>query len=176
MWLNDSATVTARIFLCAPPSLRFKDPMGVVPVASHSYLEWNGAEPCRAMLNCAMLQCYKEGPCCTSQCYSSMAAITSRSRCEGTKELCHPSQLWVAYRRTSDKIIFGIFSCLFFSGKDVHIQTAAESSCIQCLSKLRYDTEAMRPTSRASWLRTVVVSWFIAIYGQAHGGKFPSIP
>ena len=57
----------------------------------------------------------------------------------------------------------------------MHIQTAAESSCIQCLSKLRYDTEAMRPTSRASWLRTVVVSRFIAIYGQAQGREASSL-
>lgn len=83
MWLNDSATVTTRIFLCAPSLSQVQRSDGSCTGCQSQLL---GVKRSRAMLNCAMLQCSKEGPCCTSQCYSSMAAITSRSRCEGTKE------------------------------------------------------------------------------------------
>ena len=156
MWLNDSATVTTWIFFVLLPSPRFKDPMGVVPVASHSYLEWNGAEPCWTV------------PCCNAPRKAHAARVSATVRWPRS-----PPDPGAKERRNEGSM--SSHSTLSSIGKGVHEESAAESACIQCLSKLRYDTDAMRPTSRTSWLRTALVSRFIAIYGQAPapGGQVP---
>lgn len=93
--------------------------MGVVPVASHSYLEWNGAEPCWTV------------PCCNAPRKAHAARVSATVRWPRS-----PPDPGAKERRNEGSM--SSHSTLSSIGKGVHEESAAESACIQCLSKLRW--------------------------------------